>query len=84
MTTARLAAITSCPRSVSDSNGPRSRIVVAEPDGTVGELAPPFTSLKPFLAPTSRGVAVGAGHDEREWRVIAVRRLRGSVACASS
>ncbi len=45
-------------------NGPRSRIVVAEPDGTLGELVTPFTSLKPFLAPTSRGVAViGAGPD---------------------
>ncbi|MDN5747150.1 MAG: prolyl oligopeptidase family serine peptidase [Pseudonocardia sp.] len=45
-------------------NGPRSRIVVVEPDGAVGELAMPFTSVKPFLAPTPHGVAViGAGPD---------------------
>lgn len=45
-------------------NGPRGRIVLVEADGAVGELATPFTSLKPFLAPTPRGVAViGAGPD---------------------
>lgn len=39
-------------------NGPRGRILLADAGGKVDELVTPFTSFKPFLAPTEHGLAV--------------------------